>query len=582
MRRLLMVCAVTAAILAGFGVDNRRNASAQGNPPSALSLAAPVPLAGCPIGPAYTFCNVPMGGAGAAQVFTLTASATVNSPAFSLVAAPGLASEFNAADFTIEGNTCPGVLMANQNCTVSVAFTPTASGLRQALLKASDAGMDTATIQIAGNATNLAFTPPPQPGACAPDNAFTFCPVAVGGMSASQQFTLSVGSAVTNLAVSLAAVPGLSTEFSAGDFTIQGNSCLAVQASDTTCTVTVAFTPTAAGTRAAALTATDAQGDAASVTLAGAPTSNLSLALQANSPPCLPWSALVFCTTPFGGSTATTNFVLTNNSANPVTGVSVSAGTVPANFTLQGTSCPSTLGAGANCIVSVFFTPLATSPNPVTTLLQGTLTATDTQGDIAALNLSGTADDFEVVAPNNGPTTLSVDAGTAATYNLQISPDTVFSGTVTFVCPSNLPTLTTCTINSGNAMNITSIDVTPNTPVPFSAVFQTTSRTPAPPKAWLPIFPGASRGRPWLPAGLAVLAMLAAFALREFVLRKQRGIRRFASASALFVVTLVLMGGCGGHGATGTTGTPVGKTIMNFQITAQGAGRGITLTLFVD
>jgi hypothetical protein len=577
-----MVCAVTAAILAGFGTGQRRAASAQGNPPSALSLAAPVPPAGCPIGPVFTFCNVPAGATGTAQVFTLTASAAVNNPEFTLAAAPGFGSEFNAGDFALVNN-CPAMLKANANCTVSVTFTPTAAGLRQALLMATDAGTDTASLQIAGTASNLAFTPPAQPGACVPDNAFTFCPVAVGGMSGSQQFTLRVGNAVTNLAVSLGPVTGLSNEFNAGDFTIQGNSCLAVQASETSCIVTLAFTPTTAGARAAALTATDAQGDAASVTLAGTTTSNLSLALQPNSQPCLPWSALVFCTTPFGGSTATTMFVLTNNSANPVTGVSVSAGTVPANFTIQGTSCPSTLAAGANCIISVFFTPLSTLPNPVTTLLQGTLTATDTQGDIAALNLSGTGDDFEVVAPNNGPTTLSVDAGNAATYNLQISPDAVFSGTVTFVCPANLPDQTTCTINSGNAMNITTINVTPNTPAPFSAVFQTTSRTPMPPpKAWLPNFPGASRGRPLFPAGFALFAMLAALTLRKFLLRKQGGIRRIVSAWALFVATLVLMSSCGGHGSGGTTGTPVGKTVMNFQVTAQGAGRGITLTLFVD
>jgi hypothetical protein len=101
-----------------------------------------------------------------------------------------------------------------------------------------------------------------------PDNAFTFCNVAVGGTSGSQQFTLTIGNAVTGLTISLAAVPGLESEFSAADFTIQGNSCLAVQATGSTCTITLAFTPTTAGTRAAALMATDTGGDSASLSLA--------------------------------------------------------------------------------------------------------------------------------------------------------------------------------------------------------------------------------------------------------------------------------------------------------------------------
>jgi hypothetical protein len=578
-----MVCAVAVTILAGFAVVARRPASAAGNPPSAITLAAPVPPAGCPIGPAFTFCNVPMAGAGQAQQFTLTASATINGPAFALAAAPGLSSEFNVLDFKIGPTNCPAVLAANASCTVSVAFTPTAAGLRQALLTASDAGTDAASVQIAGTASNLAFTPPAQPGACVPDDAFTFCNVAVGGTSGSQQFTLTIGNAVTGLTISLAAVPGLESEFNAADFTIQGNSCLAVMAAGSTCTVTLAFTPMTAGTRAAALTATDSGGDSATVNVAGVTTGNLSLALQANSPPCLPWSAVVFCTTPSGGTTAPTFLVLTNNSAATVTNVVVSAGTAPANFTLQGTSCTSMLAANASCQISVFFTPQSAGAAPVTGLLQGAVVATDSQGDLSAINLAGTADNFGIDAPNNGPTTLSVNAGTAATYMLEITPDSVFSGTVTFVCPSNLPAETTCTINSGSATNITSINLVPNTPVQFSAVFQTTSRVPQPPpKAWLPFFPGAGPGRPLFSAALALLAIFAALAISRGIPSGQARIRRLISAAALFVVTVALLGGCGHHGATGTTGTPAGKTIMNLQAMAQGAGRGITLTLFVD
>ncbi len=72
--------------------------------------------------------------------------------------------------------------------------------------------------------------------------------------------------------------------------------------------------------------------------------------------------------------------------------------------------------------------------------------------------------------------------------NLQVVPDNVFSGVVTLVCPTNLPTNTTCTFSSAT------VNVTPGTPAPFSVTFQTTGQI-NPINTMIPRFP-ASSGRP--------------------------------------------------------------------------------------
>ena len=108
------------------------------------------------------------------------------------------------------------------------------------------------------------------------------------------------------------------------------------------------------------------------------------------------------------------------------------------------TSCTSTLAANANCVINVAFTPLATG------LQQGTISVTDTQGDVAAFNLSGTGDDFSMQIVAGQSPEVSVAQGGTATFMAQLNADAVFGQNgekVTLACPINLPSLRTARLS---------------------------------------------------------------------------------------------------------------------------------------
>ena len=92
-----------------------------------------------------TFGNVSLGSSGAAQAVVLANTGT----------APLLLSNVwlqgaNAQDFLIVQTTCTSTLAVNATCSVSVAFTPTASGTRTALLAFSDSAIGPQTAALSG------------------------------------------------------------------------------------------------------------------------------------------------------------------------------------------------------------------------------------------------------------------------------------------------------------------------------------------------------------------------------------------------------------------------------------------------
>ena len=211
---------------------------------------------------AFMYCQEAVGATSATQTFTVMTSSAVTGLNITFAAVPGLSSEFNAVDFTIESTTCTGTLAANGSCTVDVAFTPTTAGLRSTVLTATDSASDTATIYLAGHTnTGLLFTLPIS-ATCSFGN-FEFCNEPVGGNSAATTFTL------TN--ISGAQLSGVTAPMTsaAKDFTVTGTNCVSVLAASATCTISVEFTPQAAGLRQDTLTVTDAQGDIGAANLAG-------------------------------------------------------------------------------------------------------------------------------------------------------------------------------------------------------------------------------------------------------------------------------------------------------------------------
>ncbi len=291
-----------------------------------------------------------------------------------------------------------------------------------------------------------------------------------------------------------------------------------------------------------------------------------------------------FCAEPLSGTTPTAAFTLTNNSNAEITGIAITTiGLAPTDFVVSSTSCTATLNAGSNCLINLGFAPTATGPRTAT------LAVTYAGATIPLVSsLAGTGDDYQLAFASGQLTEISVVAGNTGTFMLQVVPDNTFTGTVTFICPGNLPVLTTCTF-SPTSVNIT----TPGTAVPFSVAFMTTSRVPVPPPKTgaRPVLalgnpangPGKgggisnSRGMILAFVLIAAIALLCRFAL-------PKGLVPAACAIALGLSVAAILDGCGGGSGTGgsATGTPAGTYKMTVQATSQSAPRGVTVTLDVQ
>jgi hypothetical protein len=589
---------LAALIIAGFAFAQREMVADAATNPGNLSLGPQMYLAGgCPLGPAFTFCDQAPGTQGQWATFVVNATAAVTGVTETIAAIPGLAGNFAAGDFTVTttpppGATsvpCTGNLGANQSCAFFVAFSPTAAGLRQAQISVTDSAGDSLLINVEGTGTQLALAPPVlAPSGCTTpptvDNAYTFCSTPVGSASASETFTLSSSSGASGVNVALAAIPGLESEFAAGDFTMEGTTCTGALAPNASCTTQIAFTPTAPGIRAAALTATDSSGDTTTLYLAGPAGANLafSAAGAGDAEACGQTNPFLFCNLPVGGISQAVTFRLMNTSGTQLTGLTVPTGSVFAqgatapDFTVQNSSCTSVLAAGASCNLNVAFTPTATG------LRQGAIVVTDAQGDSSAVNLAGVGDDYSIATQL--PTEISVIPGKTATFNATLTPDNVFGMNgeqVTFVCPTNLPGNTSCAVTPCPAA------ITPGTPVSVTVTIVTSSATviapqpsggcssytpsqsgvvrtpanegPAPPNA----ANRSTRGSPF-PAllvlfGFAAIGMLAA----SFAFAGRAGSRkRVPLMIACAGLVAVILTGCHHHAPLVTTATPTGTTVL--------------------
>lgn len=199
-----------------------------------------------------TFASQGVGTQSAGQMVMLTntGTATMNIEGISITGP-------NLADFA-QTNTCGATVAASANCTITVKFTPSASGSRTASLTIDD--------DAPGNphSVALAGTGQVQPTATPSANMLTFVATVSGSSSASQMVTVTNngGAALTITSIAL-------TGANPGDF-LSTNTCGASLAASANCAITVTFKPTAGGARAAAVTLTDNAADSPqSVALTG-------------------------------------------------------------------------------------------------------------------------------------------------------------------------------------------------------------------------------------------------------------------------------------------------------------------------
>jgi hypothetical protein len=161
------------------------------------------------------------------------------------------------ADFT-QTNTCGGSLPAKGSCTISVTLTPSALGAESATLTVND----DAPPPYNALSSSLSGTGVAQ--VTASPALLTFSKQTVGTTSAAKNVTLK-NNLLTTLTISSVAFTGANP----GDFA-QTNTCGGSLAAQSTCTISVTFTPAATGMRTATLSVNDsANNSSQTVSLVG-------------------------------------------------------------------------------------------------------------------------------------------------------------------------------------------------------------------------------------------------------------------------------------------------------------------------
>ena len=198
---------------------------------------ATVPLIGLQLSElSLQFADQALGSSSAALTETVTNKGTTNL-AISKVAVGGM----NASDFAKSADTCTGATVTpNNTCTVSLKFTPSAIGSRNALLTLTDSatgGPQTVSLNGTGTAAAAGVSP----------SRLTFGSQNIGTTSGTKPVTLSN---TGNAALTIASI-ATNANFS------QTNNCGTSVAAGGSCTISVAFQPTATGTLSGTLTITD-------------------------------------------------------------------------------------------------------------------------------------------------------------------------------------------------------------------------------------------------------------------------------------------------------------------------------------
>lgn len=296
-----------------------------------------------------------------------------------------------AAPFS-HSSACPTVLAGGAACDVVVTFQPGAAGSFNANLRAN-ASPALAVLPFAVSGSAVATTSDLLLSA----QTLRFDAVAVGQPAPGKALTL------TNRGTSPLTVSGIGFQSPTPDFA-QSNNCGAPLAAGASCTVNLGFTPTQAGARLASLVLFEsAKGLLHSVALEG--TGNAPL-LEATP------GALALGSAVANAGTRTATLTLANNGTLPVSGLNFDPGAT--DFSVSGTTCTSTLAAGASCLVSVTFAPKATGTRSGTLLIH----SANAGSASVALSGTGTAQTTSVkasVASLAFPNTAARDRSTAKT-----------------------------------------------------------------------------------------------------------------------------------------------------------------------
>lgn len=331
-----------------------------------LSVAGPA----ITLSPAsLSFSSQAVSTASAGQTVTVTNSGT----AALTISQVSVSGDF--ADDTTCSSTSP--VAPGGTCTISVQFLPTSTGPRTGVL--------TVYGNVAGGQATATLSGTGLPGAAVLLNPIllTFDSTTAGAVSAAQNITVSnTGGATATLGT-----PALT-----GDFTLAADTCGNSLAPGVGCTLSVAFKPTASGTRTGTLTIASSSGTlTASLTGIG-----LLPATDGLTP-----LSLSFAGQQLNTASATQSVTLTNNGDQPLE--LIAAQITSGDFTVVN-GCGNSLNGHSSCALQVAFVPRAVGAR------SGVLTVSDEyRSQTVALNGTGVAPPGVSVSPL-GPVTFGATA----------------------------------------------------------------------------------------------------------------------------------------------------------------------------
>jgi sugar lactone lactonase YvrE len=345
----------------------------------------------------------------------------------------------NGGDFSILSTTCGASLNASANCTITLAFGPTALGARTAALVLTDSAGDTPqslSLSGSGVAQSLSVTP----------TALSFGSQIVGATGAAQTVTFSNFSGATITFGGLGFVGPNSA-----DFSTTANTCVATLATGSSCSVSLAFNPSAAGARSASLILIDSAANSPqAVSLTGSGTAT-SLSVTP--------ASLSFGSLAVGTKSAPQTVTITAASGAIAFSSLTLAGANSADFAIAGNTCPASLTNGASCSVTLTFTPTATSARSATMVLADSAgnspqsvslsgTGTGVPGTLSFLPASLSFGSVPV-GTNSAPqsVTLSVASGAVAFSGLTLAGPNAADFSITGnTCPASVASGGSCIV----------------------------------------------------------------------------------------------------------------------------------------
>ena len=386
-------------------------------------------LTGTGQGPSASISNWNAGGVAVGSNTSGSVTVTNTGVGSITVAAPTAASVTGTGfSWQSTGTQCNGALAAGGTCVVYTVFTPSAAGAASGSVSVNAGVAGTLTAALSG--TGL------QGNASLSAASLTYGAQQTGTTSGTQSVT------ITNNGTSPLTISGVSVSAGATDFA-QTNTCSAALAVSGTCSISVSFSPTAAGTRTGTVSFTRNGTGASSFSMTGtgqAPSATL--------------SNVAFGTVQVGSNSTLTS-TLTNTGLGALTVTQPTAASVTGtDFSFVSTTCVSSLAVGANCSVSVKFSPTASTTRSGTlsfatgagtmsaslggTGVQGTASYSASSLTYASQTVGTTSASQSVTVTNTGsaPLTISGVAVTAGSSNFGVSN----------TCGSSVPVNGTCTV----------------------------------------------------------------------------------------------------------------------------------------